>query len=49
MVAVEIILPDWLFRAVKARQALACNRNYFRLRKPLDRRIYERARKQCAN
>ena len=47
MVAVEVALPRWLFRAVEARQVLTLSRDYFRLRKPLDRRIYELARKHC--
>ena len=47
MVAVEVELPRWLFRAVEAKQVLTLSRNYFRLRKPLDRRIYELARKHC--
>lgn len=47
MVAVEVILPDWLWRSVKACRVLTLNRDYFRLRKPLDRRIYELARKHC--
>jgi plasmid replication initiation protein len=47
MVAVEVTLPDWLFRAVEAKQVLTLSRDYFRLRKPLDRRIYELARKHC--
>ena len=47
MVAVEVTLPDWLYRSVQARQVLTLNRDYFRLRKPLDRRIYELARKHC--
>jgi plasmid replication initiation protein len=47
MVAVEVTLPDWLFRAVKAQQVLTLSRDYFHLRKPLDRRIYELARKHC--
>lgn len=45
MVAVEVTLPDWLFRSVDAMQVLTLSRAYFRLRKPLDRRIYELARK----
>lgn len=49
MVAVEVTLPDWLFRAVKDRQVLTLSRDYFRLRKPLDRRIYELARKHCGH
>lgn len=47
MVAVEVTLPDWLFRSVEAKQVLTLSRDYFRLRKPLDRRIYELARKHC--
>jgi plasmid replication initiation protein len=47
MVAVEVTLPDWLFRAVKAQQVLTLSRDYFRIRKPLDRRLYEIARKHC--
>lgn len=47
MIAIEITLPDWLWRSVKAKQVLTLSRDYFRLRKPLDRRIYELARKHC--
>lgn len=47
MAAVEVTLPDWLFRSVQAKQVLTLSRDYFRLRKPLDRRIYELARKHC--
>ena len=47
MVAVEVELPRWLWRAVEARHVLTLSRDYFRLRKPLDRRIYELARKHC--
>jgi plasmid replication initiation protein len=47
MVAIEITLPDWLWRSVKAKHVLTLSPDYFRLRKPLDRRIYELARKHC--
>uniref|UniRef100_E6QX48 Putative replication protein n=1 Tax=mine drainage metagenome TaxID=410659 RepID=E6QX48_9ZZZZ len=47
MVAVEICFPDWLWRSIKARQVLTLHPDYFRLRKPLERRIYELARKHC--
>lgn len=47
MVAVEVTLPDWLYRAVQSKQVLTLSRDYFRIRKPLDRRIYELARKHC--
>ncbi|WP_129560948.1 replication initiator protein A [Paraburkholderia dokdonensis] len=49
MVAVEVTLPDWLFRSVDAMQVKTLSPNYFRLRKPLDRRIYELACKHCGN
>ncbi|KVH69555.1 plasmid replication initiator-like protein [Burkholderia ubonensis] len=47
MVAVEVTLPDWLFRNIEAMQVLTLSPDYFRLRRPLDRRIYELARKHC--
>lgn len=43
----DIKLSDWLFRAVDAAEVLPISREYFRLRRPLDRRIYEIARKHC--
>lgn len=45
MVAVEVKLSDWLFNAINAKEVLTINRDYFRLRKPLERRLYEIARK----
>jgi len=47
MVSVEVTLSDWLFRSVNSMQVLTLNSDYFRLRKALDRRIYELARKHC--
>ena len=47
MVSLEVTLPDWLYRAVQGREVLTISKDYFRLRKPLDRRIYEIARKHC--
>ena len=47
MVSVAITLSDWLFRAVMSKSVLTLSRDYFRLRKPLERRIYELARKHC--
>lgn len=49
MVAVEVTLPEWLFRSVQACQVLTLSRDYFRLRRPLDRRIYEVTRKHCGS
>ena len=47
MVSVSVTLSDWLYRAVLSKSVLTLNRDYFRLRKPLERRIYELARKHC--
>lgn len=47
MQEMEIQLSDWVFNAIEAHEVLTLNRNYFRLRKPLERRIYEIARKHC--
>ena len=47
MVQVSVTLSDWLYRAVLAKSVLTLSRDYFRLRKPLERRVYELARKHC--
>lgn len=46
-VAVEVTLSDWLFRSVMAKNVLTLSPDYFRIRKPVNRRIYELARKHC--
>lgn len=47
MQEVEIKLSDWVFNAIRSREVLTLHRGYFRLRKPLERRMYELARKHC--
>lgn len=47
MISVSVTLSEWLFQAVLNKSVLTLNRDYFRLRKPLERRIYELARKHC--
>ncbi|MCY3878384.1 MAG: replication initiator protein A [Rhodobacteraceae bacterium] len=44
---VEITLSEWLWNAIEARQVLTLHPHYFRLRQPLERRLYEIARKFC--
>jgi plasmid replication initiation protein len=44
---VEIKLSEWVFNAIRSQEVLTLNRDYFRLGKPLERRIYELARKHC--
>ena len=45
MQEVEIVLSDWVFQAVQAQEVLTLDRRYFQLAKPLERRLYELARK----
>lgn len=47
MVQVAVTLSEWLFRAVLGKSVLTLSRDYFGLRKPLERRMYELARKHC--
>jgi plasmid replication initiation protein len=47
MVSVSVTLSEWLFRAVQSKSVLTLSRDYFTLRKPLERRLYELARKHC--
>lgn len=47
MQEMEITLSDWVFNAIRANEVLTLHRDYFRLRKPLERRLYELARKHC--
>lgn len=47
MQEVEVKLSDWVFSAIQASEVLTLHRDYFRLRKPLERRMYELARKHC--
>lgn len=43
----EVKLSDWVFNAIRDQEVLTLHRDYFRLRKPIERRIYEIARKHC--
>ena len=47
MLDLEITLSDWTFNAIAGEEVLTLNRQYFQLRKPLERRLYEIARKHC--
>jgi len=48
-IAVEIKLSDWFYNSILANELLTINRDYFRIRKPIERRIYEIARKHCGD
>ena len=47
MLDLEVTLSDWTFNAIAGNDVLTLNRRYFQLRKPLERRLYEIARKHC--
>jgi plasmid replication initiation protein len=47
MSCLELTLSEWLYNAVVATEVLTLSRDYFRLRKGLERRLYELARKHC--
>jgi plasmid replication initiation protein len=43
----QITLSDWIFDAIQNKNVLSMSRQYFKLRKPIERRLYEIARKHC--
>jgi plasmid replication initiation protein len=47
IVEMTIELSAWVFNAIRAQEVLTLHRDYFRLRRPLERRVYEIARKHC--
>lgn len=49
MVGVEVVLSDWIFNSIQAREVLTLVREYFSLRKPLERRLYEMVRKHAGH
>ena len=47
MSELKVRLSDWVYKIIQGSEVLTLSRDYFRLRKPVDRRIYELARKHC--
>ena len=45
----EIEISEWIFNGIRRKNVLTLHRDYFRLRKPIERRVYEIARKLCGN
>ena len=43
----DITLSNWIFQAVEKTSVLTLHPEYFRLRKPIERRVYELGRKHC--
>jgi plasmid replication initiation protein len=49
MIAVEVELSEWFYNSILGNAVLSIDRDYFSLRKPTERRLYELARKHCGN
>ncbi|WP_211296618.1 replication initiator protein A [Neisseria iguanae] len=47
IIAIEVTFPDWLYQLIETQRVKTILPDYFRLRKPLDRRIYELCGKQA--
>lgn len=44
---IAVKLSDWVFRSIAQKEVLTLHKDYFRLGKPIERRVYEIARKHC--
>lgn len=49
VIAVEIELSKWLYNAILSNELLTISPDYFELRKPMERRLYEIGRKHCGS
>ena len=47
MIRLEVTLSDWFYNSIVGKEVLTISREYFRLGKALERRLYEIARKHC--
>jgi hypothetical protein len=47
MSELKVRLSDWMYNTIQGSEVLTLSRDYFRLREPVDRRVYELARKHC--
>lgn len=48
-IAIEIKISDWFYNSIIGNEMLTISPEYFKLKKPTDRRIYELAKKHCGN
>jgi plasmid replication initiation protein len=47
MIRLEITVSEWFYNSFVGKEVLTISRDYFRLGKPIERRVYEIARKHC--
>jgi plasmid replication initiation protein len=48
-IAIEVRLSKWCFNSILGNEVLTIDKDYFKLGKPTDKRLYELARKHCGN
>lgn len=48
-IAIEVRLSKWCYNSILGNEVLTIDRDYFKLGKPTDKRLYELARKHCGN
>lgn len=44
-----VTLSDWVYNSIEANEVLTLNRDYFKLSRPTEKRLYEMFRKHCGN
>jgi plasmid replication initiation protein len=49
MIRLEITLSEWFYNSIIGKEVLTIHRDYFKLGKPIERRLYEIARKHCGS
>lgn len=47
MINIEVVLSDWILKAISDKFVLTYSSDYYKLRKPNERRLYELCRKFC--
>ena len=47
MLQIQVELSNWFYNALIGKEVLSISPDYFRLRRPLERRLYELGRKHC--
>lgn len=47
VVGIDVVLSDWVVSIIKNNRVLTLHKDYFRLAKPIERRLYELARKHA--
>lgn len=49
MIAVEVVLSEWIYNAILSNELLTLSPNYYDISSPLKKKVYKLARKHCGN